>query len=421
MEIVSKRTDWQKPAVSDAVKRTKNPIRGWIENSLSKVKPDVTKKPLVFTVGDPVNYAGFEASTRCLETLAASIGDSNGYVEHVGALHCRKYLADLYSTDRWQLTEDDVFLNSGCSGSLLGVNLALADAGDTVLLPKPGFPLMQAICEERGVHIENYRMVPEKNWEIDLEDLEEKLKKKPKFLLVNNPSNPLGAVWSPEHIQEILDLANKYKVPILADEVYEKMVFPGEPINSFGKMSNGQPVFVCSGIAKIGLAPGWRLGWIICYGRKEIIDPIKKALVKLATYTSHPTTTVQAQLPALFTESLEHLKAPMETVKERIQILAHAVRGLPGISVMEAQGAMYAVVRLDFDQLKDIKNSRDFALKLYEEENVNTLPGSLFGSDTFIRLVSLADADYFKEFGVRLRNFMERHLAQENREEQPTI
>lgn len=309
------------------------------------------------------------------------------------------------------MTEEDVFLASGCSGSLLNVNLALADAGDTVLLPKPGFPLMQAICEERGVLIDHYQMNPDKDWEIDLEDLEQKLKKKPKFLLVNNPSNPLGAVWTAEHIQQVLALANKYKIPILADEVYERMVFPGEQINSFGKMSNGQPVFVASGFAKMGLAPGWRLGWIVCYGKKELIDPIKAALGKIATYTGQPTTTVQAQLPMLFNEALEHLKAPMGTVRERIELLRNAVKGVPGITVMQARGAMYAVMRLDFEKLKDIKSSRDFALKLFEEENVNTLPGALFGDDTFIRLVSLADNEYFKEFGIRLRSFMERHVA----------
>lgn len=405
------KNEWRKVSTSDAVKQTTNPIRNWIESYLGRVTPNATKKPLVFTVGDPSVYKGFETSTKCLEILSESIGEANGYTEPTGNSRTRKYLADLYSTDRCKLSERDVFMNPGCSGSLLVMNYALADPGDTVLLPRPGFPLMQAICEERNINIDTYAILPDKDWEIELQDLEEKLKKRPKFLLVNNPSNPLGATWSLEHIKDILRLANKYKVPILADEVYEQMVLPGLPIYSFGKLSEGQqPVFVCSGFAKMGLAPGWRVGWVVCYGKSDVIEPVREALTKICHFATHPTSTVQARLPELFDEATVHLAKKMQEIEDRVKQLNDAVEGCPGISVMKAKGAMYAVLVLQFDMFRDIKTSKDFAVKLYEEENVNTLPGALFGDDTFIRLVSLADGEYFKEFGIRLKEFVNRHL-----------
>lgn len=406
------RSEWSKVSTTDRVKRTTNPIRSWIESTVSKVTPNSSKTPLVFTVGDPAVYKGFEVSSKCSEMLSESIGELNGYTESVGTSHCRQYLANLYSTDKCHLSEGDIFLTSGCSGGLAALNMALADEGDTILIPRPGFPLMQAICEERGVIIDTYDLLQEREWEIDLEQLEQKLKEKPKFLLVNNPSNPLGSTWSAQHVKAILELANKYQVPIVADEVYELMVLPDAPANSFGKLSEGQPVFVCSGFAKMGLAPGWRLGWVVCYGRQEIIKPVKEAICKVTKYSVQPTTTVQARLPELFDEAIIHLKQQMGEVESRVSALTDSVRGCPGVTLRKATGAMYAVLVLDFSKFEDIKSSKEFALKLFKEENVNTLPGHLFGDDSFIRLVSLADADYFREFGFRLKSFVYSHLIQ---------
>ena len=410
MEAHSSAKSWKKIPVSDCVKRTKNPIRNWIESFISKVTPNPKKSPLVFTVGDPVVYPGFEPSNRCLEIFSGSITDIKEESRFEDELEARKYLAQLYSTRGSRLTEDDIFLESGCSGALLAANLALADPGDTVLLPNPGFPLMQAICEERGVNVVTYNLNPDTDWEIEMSDLESKLRLKPKFLSVNNPSNPLGAVWSTKHIKEVLALADRYKVPILADEVYERMVLPGEDINSFGKLGNGQPVIVASGYAKMGLAPGWRLGWIVCYGKSELLAPFKKALANVSKYTARPTSLIQAKLPELFDEAIEGLVPKMIDVQVRINLITDELRDCPGISVKAAKGAMYAVLRIDFTKFKDIKSSTQFALKLFEEENVNTLPGSLFGDDSFIRIVSLADAEYYRLFGERIRSFVNRHL-----------
>ena len=410
MELQFSSKTWEKIPASDSIKRTQNPIRNWIESHISMVRPNPSKQLLVFTVGDPVVYPGFEPSSRCLQTFSESIDTVDQQTESDSNLQARQYLANLYSSEHSMLTEDDVFLQSGCSGALLAANLALADAGDTVLVPKPGFPLMVAVCEERGINIETYNLNPEKNWEIDLEDLEEKLKRSPKFLLVNNPSNPLGAVWIADHITEVLKLANKFKVPILADEVYEKMVFPNEIVNSFGKLSKGQPVIVASGYAKMGLAPGWRLGWVVCYGNPKLVAPLKRALGKVSKFTSCPTSLVQTKLPELFSEALAELQPRMEDIEKRVSLLTEELRDCPGIKVMSSKGAMYAVLRLDFKQFRDITSSSQFALKLLEEEHINTLPGSLFGDDSFIRIVSLADAEYYKDFGMRIKEFARRHI-----------
>lgn len=385
--------------------------RHWLENVLPTVKPNASKTPLTLTIGNPVIYSAFEPENTALEILSDSIGEATGYTSPGGDIECRKYLAQAYSTETWKLTEDDIFLGAGCNGVLNQIHHVLADPGDTVLLPKVLFPLMKAISINREVNVDEYEFLPEKNWEVNLKDLEERLAKKPKFVYFLNPSNPLGSVWSADHVSEILSLANKYKVPVVTDEIYEGLIFSNSSFNSFGKLSKGQPVFVCSGYSKMGLAPGWRLGWAVCYGKPEIIAPIKKALAKTSLYSLKCNSAVQVELPKLVEASFSYIKAKSVEAEKRAKVFEEALEGCPGISVFKPSGTMFAIIRIRYDEFVDIKSSRDFAIKLLEEENINILPGHLFGDDDFIRVVILDDEEVLREFGTRTREFVMRHIV----------
>lgn len=113
----------------------------------------------------------------------------------------------------------------GCSGALQNTISVLCDVGDRLLVPAPGFPLCRPICESLGVEYCKYNLLPEKNWEIDLADLESKINAKTKAILVNNPSNPCGSCWTQEHQEAILALAEKHKIPLICDEVYYGLSF----------------------------------------------------------------------------------------------------------------------------------------------------------------------------------------------------
>jgi len=405
----SAKTDWEKFDVSEAVKRTKNKIRYYVENEISKFKP-AEKKPVVLAIGDPVIYPDFRPDATVLATLADGVNHFAGYVDNRGTLESREFLAKLYSTEKWKLEADDVILQTGGSGGLWSVTTALADSGDSILSAAPGFPLIQTICEYRGIKNITYKLIEEKDWEVDLQDLEAKMQAnpKPKMLLVNNPSNPLGSVWSEQHIKDILNLSNKYKIPIMADEIYETMVFPGQKVNSFGKLSEGQPVFVGSGTAKMCCVPGWRMGWVIMYGHKHLFTKIKKAIADVTSQVGFPTTIVQWKLAEIATMSAPLVPERMALVEKRVGMLKKRMEGIKGVVMREPKGAMYACMSLDLKHF-DFAIDKDFTLKFFEEEHVIVLPGELFGGTQLFRIVTLSSEEALFEFADRLRAFCERH------------
>jgi len=406
---------WNDILPSEECTRGKNPIRAYVENVLSKAKPNLQKKKITFTLGDPAVYPEFQVEHSVADIISQDVEKSLQLQEPEGPLASRQYVANIYSTDQWKLKADDVFLTMGGSSSLWLLLNVLTNPGDNILVPSPGFPLIFAMAENRNVNLVSYELQSGEDGYIDLEDLEAKLQtSNAKFLLVNNPSNPLGTVWSEEHIRDILALARKYQVPIVADEMYELLVFGScQPI-CIGKLSPSQPIFVISGLSKACFVPGWRCGWIVCYGKQEIISEVKKGLKKLCQFYRHPNAVAALKVPEVFEMGKKFGKERMLLVERKAKLIKEKLRGVQGITLYNTKGALYLSIFLDFSKFKNIENSQQFALKLFEEENINVLPGSLFYKDNMIRLVILCSDDDIDDFATRFKEFCERLLIVEN-------
>ena len=192
-------------------------------------------------------------------------------------------------------------MTSACSGAIeLAINV-LCSPGDAILLPAPGFSLYQTICHSRGIQCHYYQCLPRKSWEIDLDHMDELLTTHTnvKAILVNNPSNPCGSVFSLEHMQAILKVAEKYKIPIISDEVYHGMVFRNATFYSFGEVSQSVPILTCGGLAKRYMVPGWRIGWVLIHDKFNAFQEIRKGLQDLAAVLLGPNSIVQAAIPKI--------------------------------------------------------------------------------------------------------------------------
>ena len=200
------------------------------------------------------------------------------------------------------MTSDDVILCSGCSCALDIAISTLADDGQNILVPRPGFPLYTTLSAGLGIQTREYDLLPDHDWMVDLGHMESLIDHNTAAIIVNSPSNPCGSVFSPTHLREILDIAERHKVPIIgepstfqssfyqsmltADEIYDNFVFPGEtyvPIASLtttvhllllllfkSKIPIKVPVLSCGGLTKRFLVPGWRMGWIVIYDRGHV-------------------------------------------------------------------------------------------------------------------------------------------------------
>lgn len=163
----------------------------------------------------------------------------------------------------------DVFLTSGASHALDLCIALLGSKGKNILIPRPGFPLYKTLCSAYGVETRPYNLLPDSDWEVDTCQMQSLIDSNTVAIIYNNPSNPCGSVFSSQHISEILLVAQKHCIPIIADEIYENMVFPGETFIPIASLTSEVPVLSCRGTTKRFLIPGMRLGWITLHDRKE--------------------------------------------------------------------------------------------------------------------------------------------------------
>lgn len=340
-----------------------------------------------------------------------------GYVNACGENKARQAVAKAHKAD-----PDSVIIANGCSGALELALTALLDPGTLLLVPRPGFPLYQVICESHGAQVIHYRLLPERDWEIDTDHIRELMihyGDRIKGIVINNPSNPTGAVYTKEHLIEIVNLCDECRLPIIADEVYGDLVFSGHsfhPLASIAQELGGEvPVITSSGIGKQYLLPGWRLGWLVfqdnVHGTLKEVESGAKRLAQIILGASH---LAQKAVPALLSpedDTVFHWKSELRKLLEiQASSLCENLADIDSLTVLRPGGAMYTMVQIHFDKLDEtIRNDIDFSERLLKEENVFILPGTCFGVENSCRLVFCSSTDILKEASDRIRQFCERH------------
>ena len=278
-----RRHEWKVNA-SVVAKNTFNPIRDVMETMT--LTPNPNKKMISLSLGDPTVYKNLNPATEVVEAVRDSLmaGSKNGYGPSTGFIEARQAVADYVSVPGAKITADDVILCSGCSCALDIAISTMADAGQNILVPRPGFPIYTTLSAGQEIETREYDLLPNQDWEADLDQMEALIDQNTAAIVVNSPSNPCGSVFSVQHLKDILAIAEKYKVPIIADEIYEHFVFSGagKSYVPMASLTTTVPVLSCGGLTKRYLVPGWRLGWITIHDRqvKYIVIIFRKILIK---------------------------------------------------------------------------------------------------------------------------------------------
>lgn len=208
-------------------------------------------------------------AVEAVRTALGSPSHAAGYVNACGLPETRQAIAKYHSSIHFKVDYEHVIVACGCSGALELALTALLDSDSILLVPKPGFPLYQVIAESHGAKVAHYHLKPESNWECDLEHLNELVLEhgsRVAGVVVNNPSNPTGAVYSLKHLKDIVSFCERHQLPIIADEVYGDVTFGDHQFYPLAEVAASMgrfvPVITASGIGKMFLLPGWRVGWI---------------------------------------------------------------------------------------------------------------------------------------------------------------
>jgi len=286
----------------------------------------------------------------------------------------------------------------------------LAGPGKNILVPRPGFPLYVTLMRPYDIEERYYNLRMEKNWEADLEQMEALIDENTAAIVVNNPNNPTGAVYGREHLENILKLAQKHHVPIIADEIYGDMVFGGAEFFPMHTLKPKVPLLTCDGISKRYLVPGWILGWLIVHDVDEAFAQVRTAIRQLAQKIVGPCALMQGALPSILRKTpREFFERTRDILSKNVEIVCRELAQVPGLRPIEARGAMYMMIGVDIRSFPEFDGEEALIKAMISEESLYCLPGSAFNSPGGIRFVLTHSNETMFEACRRLEAFCQRH------------
>ena len=398
--------EWKVNA-SIVAKNTFNPIRNVMESMT--MTPNPNKSAISLSLGDPTVYRNLDPAPEVVEAVRESLmkGQRNGYGPSTGFIEARQAVADYVSVPGAEITADDVILCSGCSCALDIAISTMASARQNILVPRPGFPIYTTLSAGQEIETREYNLLPNRDWESDLGHMESLIDENTAAIIINSPSNPCGSVFSIKHLKDILAIAERHKVPIIADEIYENFVFPGETYVPIASLTTTVPVLSCSGLTKRFLVPGWRIGWIIIYDKNHVFDhEIRRGLMCMSQRIIGSNTFIQGALPTILKNTPpSFFENTIKTVKKNADLAFRKLRNTPGLIPIMPRGAMYMMVKMDMERFPQFKSDLDFIEKLVSEESVYCLPGKCFNYPGYMRLVLTLPANLLEEALDRINEF----------------
>lgn len=383
------------------------------------------KKVISLGMGDPTSYSCFTTTTTVQDAVADTLLSEkfNGYAPTVGLFQTRKAIAEYLSRDLpYELSTEDVFVTSGCTNAIDIALSILARPDANVLLPRPGFPIYDLCASFRNVEIRYFDLLPDKGWEVDFNAVEALADQNTVAIVVINPGNPCGNVYSYQHLKKIAEMAKRLGIVVIADEVYGHLAFGRTPFVPMGVFGSIAPVLTLGSLSKRWLIPGWRLGWFVTtdptgmFKNPKIIERLKKYF----DIYGGPATFIQAAVPRILEQTDKvFFRRTLNLLKQTSDTCFNMISEVPCLTCpYKPQGSMAVMVQLNLNMLKDISDDIDFCFKLAKEESVVILPGVAVGLKNWIRITFAADPNSLEEGLMRLKSFCQRHKVEQQPQQQ---
>ncbi|KAL5738163.1 hypothetical protein ACOSP7_030924 [Xanthoceras sorbifolium] len=395
-------------------------IKGILSLLMQNVdEKDDEKRVISLGMGDPSAHSCFSTTHVAPHAVSVALQSSNfnGYAPTPGLPQTRRAIAEYLSRDLpYKLSLDDVFVTSGCTQAIDVALAMLARPGANILLPRPGFPIYELSATFRHIEVRYFDLLPEKGWEVDLNAVEALADQDTVAMVVINPGNPCGNVYSYQHLKEIAEAANRLKILVIADEVYGHLVFGGKPFVPMGVFGSTVPVLTLGSISKRWIVPGWRLGWFVTtdpcgkFKNPKVVERMKKYFDILGG----PATFIQAAVPQILEQNDEvFFKKTLNILKQNSDTCYDKIKEIPCLNCShKPEGSMAMMVKLNLSLLENIGDDIDFCFKLAKEESVIVLPGTAVGLKDWVRLTFAVDPLSLDEALGRIKIFCKRHAKQ---------
>ena len=365
---------------------------------------------LKLNLGNPAPF-GLAAADAVIHDVVENIGDAQGYGDARGIHPARLAVAQFY-THRGVagLSPDDVFIGNGVSELIVMALQALLDNGDEVLIPSPDYPLWTgavSLCGGRAVH---YRCDEEAGWAPDLDHVAEQITDRTRALVIINPNNPTGAVYSRPVLEGLLDLARKHNLLVLSDEIYDQILYDGAVHECAAALAPDLMVLTLGGLSKTYRLAGFRSGWLVVSGPTQDSQDYLEGLELLASMRLCPNVPAQYAIQTALggDESIKGLLLPGGRLREQRDRAWQQMTSIPGVSCVRPRGALYLFPRLDPECYK-IADDEQMVIDLLESQHLLLSHGTGFNLPTadHLRMVFLAPVDVLEDAIGRFATFLE--------------
>lgn len=359
--------------------------------------------------GNPLLF-GFEAPAEILQDIVRTLPASSGYSSSKGLLSARRAVVQYYQTlGLDDIDVEQVFLGNGVSELIMMAMTALLENGDEVLVPAPDFPLWTAATALNGGRPVHYICDEGSDWYPDVADIEAKITDRTRAIVIINPNNPTGAVYPPEVLRRILEVARRHGLVVFADEIYDKIYYDDLTHTAIATLAPDLLCLTFSGLSKSYRCAGFRSGWLVVSGPTHHAENYLEGLTMLAGLRLCANVPAQQAIQAALGghQSIYDLTLPGGRLREQRDRAWEALNAIPGVSCVKPKGALYAFPRIDLD-MYPIHDDEKFVLDLLLQEKLHIVQGTGFNwprPDHF-RIVTLPHADDLEAIIERIGRFL---------------
>jgi alanine-synthesizing transaminase len=356
---------------------------------------------------------GFDAPEEIQQDMIRNLPASAGYSDSKGIFAARK--AVMHETQKQGIkgvTLDDIYLGNGASELIVMATNALLNNGDELLLPAPDYPLWTAAVSLSGATPVHYMCDENNGWMPSIDDIKSKINKNTKGIVVINPNNPTGALYSPELLTQIVALAREHGLVLFADEVYDKVLYDDVKHTPIGSLSEDVLTLTFNSLSKSYRSCGYRAGWMVVSGdKKPAADYIEglNMLSNMRLCSNVPGQwAVQTALGGY--QSINDLVSEGGRLRKQRDLAYELITAIPGVTCVKPQAALYMFPRLD-PKIYHIKDDQQFFLEMLQETKVMLVQGTGFNwpSTDHFRIVFLPHEDDLREAISRIAKFLENY------------
>jgi len=384
-------------------------VRGPIVEAAKQME-DEGQKIIKLNIGNLAPF-GFDAPEEIQQDMIRNLPNSAGYSDSKGIFAARK--AVMHYTQQQGVagvTLEDIYLGNGASELIVMAANALLDNGDELLVPSPDYPLWTAATSLSGGTPVHYRCDEDNGWQPDLADMRAKITPRTKGIVVINPNNPTGVLYSDELLQGIVALAREFGLVLLADEVYDKVLYEGLKHTAMASLSTDVLTLTFNSLSKAYRSCGYRAGWMVLSGPKEIAKDFIEGLNMLANLKLGSNVPGQWAIQTALGgyQSIQDLVKEGGRLRRQRDLAYELITSIPGVTCVKPEAALYMFPRLD-PKVYPIQDDRQFFMEVLRATRVMLVQGSGFNypDNQHFRIVFLPHEDDLREAINRLAKFLE--------------